>query len=101
MITLTDEQWNDLLACPEWCTTDHKESHPGGLRTFHDGPTFGGIQVSWTVCDPHCPEGREWSLYIDEVHYSPSGRESVYTAEEARILAGDLAAAAEWIEAHR
>lgn len=103
MIQLTEQQWGDLLSCPDWCTTDHRAAHPDGWRAFHDAPTFGGVSVAWTVMDPYCPADLEWSVSVNEAHYSPafSSTHDAYSPEQARALSADLAEAAAWVEAHR
>jgi hypothetical protein len=102
MITLTEEQWDVLFSCPEWCTTDHKEVHKDGYRAYHDGPTFGGVGITWTVMDPCCPVDREWSVNVNELHYNSEYSSSeMYSPEEARALLSDLMAASAWLEAHR
>lgn len=99
MIELAGQQWDALTSCPDWCTTDHKDAHPGGWRTYHDGPTFGGVSVTWAVMDPNCPADMEWSVYVDELHYNPEFSSiTAYSPEKARALSADLLAATAWAE---
>jgi hypothetical protein len=101
MITLTEEQWAELTTCPEWCATNHTESHPDGMLTFHDGPKFGGVHLARTVFDPNVAQEREWSVCINESHYNPNLTSNDYSANEARLLSADLMAAVAWLAARQ
>ena len=96
--------------CPHWCARDHS-AEPGGTAFYHAGETS-SISISRGPGGPECldvqaaqylpddPGEPAWSPTVEiAVHAGGRYRLIGLTPEEARELAGMLAAAAELVSA--
>jgi hypothetical protein len=88
-----------LCGCPQWCT---RKAEHRGLADFHDGPSFGGVSTVWQPFDKLVDDDQVWAVMLGDMEqYGYTSTSWSISLEEARRLASDLLAAAEWLEAQR